>query len=182
MVLCKVGIKVWWAVWVILSHLKKTNRTFFFFSFFSFFYTFVLDLGRGREKKKNEAAFQRASWHKSCSLFFFFFFRETQRIWRQNKGKNKITKRSPFCIQNNLFRWCCFLVVALLLFFFPFLWWTTRHCRIGYTTCLPCLWMWNYSDTHSSFRICLRRFYLLTSSQAKQSTQKVPFCILQAPT
>ena len=115
-------------------------------------------------------------------LFFPLFFRGTQRIWRQNRRKNKKTKRSSFCIQNNLFRWCCFLVVALLLFFFPFLWWTTRHCRIGYTTCLPCLWMWNYSDTHSSSNICLRRFYLLTSSQSKQSTQKVYFCILQGPT
>ena len=45
-----------------------------------------------------------------------FFSRETQRISRQNKGKNKKTKRSSFCIQNNLFRWCCCLVVVLLFF------------------------------------------------------------------
>ena len=76
---------------------------------------------------------------------------------RQNKCENKKTKMSSFCIQNNLFRWCCFLVVV-----FPFLWWTTRHCRIGYTTCLPCLWMWNYSDMHGSLNICIGSFHLLT--------------------
>ena len=36
----------------------------------------------------------------NCAVLIFL--RETQRIWRQNKGKNKKIKRSSFCIQDNL--------------------------------------------------------------------------------
>jgi len=97
-------------------------------------------------------------------------------------------KCSWFCIRNNLFcclffgsfflsfffsllsfvfsRFCvcffpffpCFFFLFFWFFFFFFLWWTTGHCGMGYTTCLPCLWMWKYSDTHSSFNTCLGRW------------------------
>ena len=97
--------------------------------------------------------------------------------------KNKKQENEIFLVlyprQSVLLLFSC--VCVFCVFFLP-LSWTTRHCWIPSTTCLPCLWVWKYSDTHSSFNICLGSFHLLTSSQAKRSTQKVSFCILQAPT
>ena len=133
-----------------------------------------------RERKLKQLSRGLHAINRALNFFNFFW---GKRNASQDKTKAKTRKlKGPHFVSKTT----CFVVVFSSLFcccwYFPFLSWTTRHCRIAYTTCLPCLWMWKYSDTHSSFNICLGSFHLLKSSQVKQSTQKVFFCILQAPT
>ena len=107
--------------------------------------------------------------NRALNYFFFLFqgdathFKTKRQTEQENEMFLILYPRQPVLL----------LFSGLLLFLFSFLWMTTRHCGIGYTTCLLCLWIWKYSDTHSSFNICLGSFDLLTSSKAKQSTQSL---------
>ena len=123
------GNKVWWAVWVILSHFwTKLSRG-------------LHGIKRALKKKKKKGGGGGGGNKRNAF---------------QDKTKSKTRKWN---VPHFVSKTTCFVAVAfwfaiaVLFSFRVFLWWTTRPRGIGYT-CLRCLWMWKYSDTHSSFNIC----------------------------
>ena len=120
-------------------------------------------------------------WKGTWSSFLegdFFFKRETQRISRRNKGKNKKSKCSSFCIQDNLYC-CCFLVCcrSFCCCYFSFLYFVGPPGTAGLVT--QHVYLANGCESTqtrtAASTSALGSFHLLTSSQAKQSTPKKAF-------
>ena len=86
----------------------KTNRTLILYIYFIYIYFCFRSWTRERNLKQLSRGL-----HGINRALNVCVFRETQRISRQNKGKNKKTKRCSF-------RWCRFLLVFFFSFFFFF--------------------------------------------------------------